>query len=185
MQPDLFSPSHMQIATLRPGQIDIVRRALDPEHYQELVVEIGEMNLEFQQRYPRRLFTHHQHQPWLQEYFTQLIETVRPNCSIQQIFLGLELPGAEFFIHRNHPNIGAVICYSVDDMDQVQFRVVDSQTDQNYFSGIQAEQQNMQYQDWPFEANSAIVIRDSDSLWGFSTHLARNSVKRSVWIYLN
>lgn len=174
----------MQTLTLRPGQLDSYTNVLDPEIFQEFFVDCGERYLRYEQRYPRRLFTHRDHESWLRDYFNTFIAHVQPGSSLQQIFVGLELPGSEFWLHHNHPNLSAVICYSLDTAQTPMLRVLDHNTEQNYFPARSAEQQQLEYQDYEFQRNQAFVMRGSDLVWGFNTHVQPGAIKRSVWIYL-
>jgi hypothetical protein len=166
-------------------KLEHIDQVLDTEQFQELYTEIAETNLLFEQIYPRRLFTTRKHMPWLIEYFQPLVASVRPDAHVQQMFMSIELPGSEFLLHKNHNNLGQVICFSLNTVEFVRFRAVTSNTDKNYFSSVELDSLNLNYLDIDFKENRAIVTHGSELVWGFSKHVPSNHCLRLIWIYLS
>lgn len=172
-----------------PGiPVTVYADTLAEDRYQSLLDEMGQSHLELHQPYPRRLFTKPEHEPWLRGYFDgfiqQLAQDTRINSLyVQQIFLGMELPGSTFLMHRSHPNIAAVAIWSPEDFPPFGLSVLtDSMHDpEDYLWG----RGNYTAQPVKFRANEALVIYNTDPRhhWGFGGQVGSNTVKRSIWIY--
>lgn len=176
----------MEIITLTE-HLQLVNNVLDADHYREFVNEIVHANLFFEQQYPGRAFTDKRHQAWLLSYFSQL-SLINGERELQQIFLGLELPGSEMLLHRSHANIGSVIIYNIDDSPVSNLRTIDCKDPAvNYINNHVGDSLNLPSERYPFAANTAYILRNSANapLWGFSGGISPNAVKRSVWIYLS
>jgi hypothetical protein len=168
--------------------VSIKNSVLSSDRYQSLIKEISESNLDFTQQYPNRLFSDRKHQSWLLDYFQPLIDEIENDTgyalSIQQIFLGYELPGAQFMFHRSHPAIAGVVVYSIDDFDDCKLTFLTDSQDavDDYLWG----QGNYTGVEFEFKANQALVVMNEEQRrhWGFGRpEIQANRLKRSVWIY--
>ena len=176
----------MEIITLTE-HLQLVNNVLDADEYTEFLTECVQGNLFFQQQYPGRAFTEARHEEWLLSYFSKLSK-INGERELQQIFLGLELPGSEMLLHRSHPNIGSVMIYNLDNSPVTNLRTVESSDPTvNYINNQVADGLPGATERYQFAANTAYVLRNSAQapLWGFSGGISPNYVKRSVWIYLS
>lgn len=165
-----------------------VDNVLPDVEFNDLIQNIENNNFNFVQEYPKRLFSTHDHHDWLIEKFNAFIETVaKPFCNavaVQQIFVGYELPGSAFMMHRSHPGIAGVVVYNLDDYSDLTLDYFIDTFDHpdDYISmGLNFETVNHN-----FKQNSALIVKNTDPRyhWGFSGMLETNQIKRSVWIYL-
>lgn len=167
--------------------VTVYDSVLPADRFESLQQEISQSNLDFVQQYPNRLFTDPKHEAWLRSYFDpfiqQLTEDTGLNLYVQQIFIGFELPGCQFLLHRSHPNIACVANFSLNDFALNKLIcLTDSQDDpEDYLWG----RKNYKSVDFEFRANRAIVVHNPEVRphWGFPFPIGENIVKKSVWIY--
>jgi hypothetical protein len=167
--------------------VKVVNSVLPDVEFKDFIEQVEQSDLTFTQQYPKRLFSSKNHQEWLEHTFSSFIYSIaKPYCnarSIQQIFLTHELPGMLFSIHRAHPAIAGVAVISLDDFPGITLNCLTNSLDnpEDYLWG----QGEYQSEDFVFEKNSAIIIKNSDPRhhWGFSGEIGLGRVKRSVWIY--
>jgi len=163
----------------------------DPVTMASLVAHTENTVMNFEQQYPKRLFSSSEHQNIWQGYFDSVLNSIFGTYSIQQIFLGYELPHSHFSYHKSHPNIGSVCVFNLDDFKPVNLRVMNTEDiELNYVGHAQFQQKAIapnQYTDFDFQRNQLLVIqnRPTSRAWGFSNYIPENTVKRSIWIYLN
>lgn len=161
---------------------------LDQDQQRSLLAEISQSHLELHQPYPNRIFTRPEHTAWLRGYFDPLIGAAVSEAGlsgeVQQVFLSWELPDCQFMYHRAHSNIGAVICYSVDDFPGIELDILTEGFDdpEDYLWGNKGRSGRRV----PFAANQAIMVINADPRhhWGFTANIGAGRVKRDVWIYL-
>jgi hypothetical protein len=169
--------------------IKTVDPVLDASAFDNFLEQLDQSHLDFCQEYPRRLFSSNKHQPWLQEVFGDFITQVaKPYCNakaVQQIFVGYELPGCNFMLHRSHPAIAGVVIISLDDFPTHTLAcLTNSFDDPDDYLSTQKEYTSENYN---FKTNSALIIKNSEPRhhWGFGQQpIGVNTIKRSVWIYL-
>jgi hypothetical protein len=124
----------------------------------------------------------------LRSYFDPLIYNAITDLSlsgeVQQVFMSFEMPGCQFMYHRAHVNIGAVICYSIDDFPGIELAVLTEGFDDpdDYLWGNTGHN----FQKTKFVGNQAIMVRNDSPRhhWGFTALIGEGRVKRDVWIYL-
>ena len=161
---------------------------LDADQYRLFLAELGQNHFELHQPYPYRIFTKPEHTVWLRGYFDPLINAAVQHAGlsgeVQQVFMSFEMPECQFMYHRAHINIGAVICYSIDEFAGVELDVLTEGFDDpdEYLWHKMGRQGTV----LPFVANQAIMIHNTDPRhhWGFTAKIGSNRVKRDVWIYL-
>ena len=169
-----------------------VKDVLSNDAWQSFIADIETANLEFEQKYPKRLFSSSQHNEWIIETFSNFLEsTVREHINythIQQSFIGIELPGCHFMLHKSHPAIAGVVLISLDDnathLPYLQLEVLtDSQNEPEDYIPHKMDYTAEHYK---FELNGGIIIPNTDPRyhWGFTMHVPECRVKRSVWFYL-
>lgn len=172
-----------------PVPVEKVDPVLDSTLFGHFYEQLEQSHLDFYQEYPRRLFSNTNHQPWLKEVFGEFIENVaKPSCNaktVQQIFVGYELPGCNFMLHRSHPAIAGVVVISLDDFPSHNLICLTDSFDDpdDYLSA----QKGYRSESFSFNTNSALIIKNTDPRhhWGFSQMpIGVNTIKRSVWIYL-
>lgn len=169
--------------------IVVSKNVLNDDQWTLFNNELEESQIDYLQKYPRRLFSTEKHQQWLLDTFEDYIASVRQHCEysdIQQAFVGLELPGSHFFHHRSHPNIAAVACIALDDMPPQQACGLELLTNsfdepEDYLFGSNGYE-SVQYN---FEVNTAFLIINTEPRyhWGFMYPIPKGHVRRSVWLY--
>jgi hypothetical protein len=168
--------------------ITVYDDVLDTDQRRLFLAELGQSQLELHQPYPNRIFTRPEHTDWLRSYFNLLIHNAVTDLGlsgeVQQVFMSFEMPGCEFMYHRAHVNIGAVICYSIDDFPGIELAVLTEGFDDadEYLWGDKGRAGHK----LGFVGNQALVIhnRDPRHHWGFTALIGECRVKRNVWIYL-
>lgn len=169
-------------------QIDDI---FEPFAMASLVSHVENTVMHFEQKYPKRLFGAPEHQPIWQDYFDKILNSIFGTYSTQQIFLGYELPYSHFRYHKNHPDIGAVCVFNLDDFAPAKLRVMNTEeieleyVDHDQFQLKRISPDN--YTDFDFKRNQLLVIqnRPINRAWGFSNRIPENTIKRSIWFYLN
>ena len=156
--------------------------------FNDLIRDIENHNFNFVQKYPKRLFSTNDHHDWLIEKFGKFIQNVaKPFCNavaVQQIFIGYELPGSAFMMHRSHPAIAGVAVYNLDDyLDLTLDYFTDTFDHPDDYINLDSKFETVKHN---FKKNSALIVKNTDPRyhWGFSRILGTNQIKRSVWIYL-
>jgi len=185
----VFISNHMNTTIPHPDvPVLIYDSVLDPDQLKSFLAELSQSHLELHQPYPNRVFSQPLHTAWLRGYFDPLIETAIQDAGtsgeVQQVFMSFEMPDCQFMYHRPHPNIGAVICYSIDDFPGIELDVLTEgfdDPDDYLWSSKERAGRRM-----PFQANQAIMIRNTKprNHWGFTANIGAGRVKRDVWIYL-
>jgi hypothetical protein len=163
-------------------------QVLDQDQQKSFLAELEQAQLELHTPYPNRIFTRPEHSNWLRSYFDPLInvavEDAGTSGELQQIYLSWELPGCNFMYHRAHPNIGAVLCYSLDDFLGIELDILTEgfdDPDEYLWHAMERNGHKIE-----FKSNQAIMIKNNEPRhhWGFTAKVGLNRVKRNVWIYL-
>lgn len=168
--------------------VRIYDSVLDADQQRAFLAEISQSQWELHQPYPNRIFTRPEHTAWLCGYFDPLIGSAVGDAGlsgeVQQVFMSWELPDCQFMYHRAHANIGAVICYSIDDFPGIELDVLTEGFDdpEDYLW----DNKGRRGRRTEFTANQAIMITNNDPRhhWGFTANIGAGRVKRDVWIYL-
>lgn len=164
-------------------------QVLPTERFNQFRNECGRSNLTYQQTYPNRLFSDVQHQSWLLDYFGDFVRAVAKGLSlsgnIQQIFIGVDLPGCRFMMHRSHADIGAVAIWNLDTTEGVNLSMLDSHVEFDNDYLMTGQDDNVKKNLFGFRRNQALVIANQARrhYWGFDRVIPECSVKQSVWIY--
>lgn len=168
--------------------VRIYDSVLEPDQQKLFLAEIAQSHLELHQPYPNRIFTLPEHTAWLRGYFDPLINSAIHECElsgeIQQVFMSWELPDCRFMYHRAHLNIGAVLCYSIDDFAGIELDVLTEGFDDP--ADYLENDKNRSGRRFEFVANKAIMIQNTHTRyhWGFTAPIGPSRVQRNVWIYL-
>ena len=168
-----------------------INDVFDPDTIASLITHVENTVIQFEQTYPNRLFSLSKHQNIWLDYFNPVLNSVFGSYSLQQIFLGYEMPNSHFSYHKSHPEIGAVCVFSLDSFMPIQLRVMNTDDIELNYTGpdtFKAKNINRdRYTDFNFQYNQLLVIKNRPvrRAWGFSNYIPNNTVKRSIWIYLN
>ena len=168
--------------------VHVYESVLAADQLRSFLDEVSQSHWELHQPYPNRIFTQPQHTAWLREYFDPLIAAAVQDAGlsgeVQQVFMSWELPDCHFMYHRAHPNIGAVICYSIDEFGGLELDVLTEGFDdpEDYLW----DRKNRSGRRFGFDSNQAIMVRNTQPRhhWGFTAAIGAGRVKRDVWIYL-
>jgi len=181
----------MQTQSFLDSGILQITDVFDPSTMAALVAHVENTVIQFEQKYPKRLFSTPAYQDVWMNYFDPVLKSIFGGYSIQQSFLGYEMPQSHFSYHKSHPGIGAICIFNLDTFSSVNLRVMNSSDiELNYANPDQFRAQQIsadRYTDFDFLHNQMLVIKNQpvSRTWGFSGWIPENAVKRSVWIYLN
>lgn len=187
----ILTKYRMQLQTNSLCNITIVNDLFDTGTLINLINQVEESRLDFDQRYPRRLFSANHHQDLWLSYFDEPLRQVFGDYQLQQIFLGLDLPGSHFSYHHSHLAIRHVAMFSLDDFAPIRLRVVhDPACDLNYAGPSTFANKNYppsDFSDFDFQQNQWLIINNhpNNRAWGFTEYMPPGSIKRTVWAYLS